>query len=268
MGKNALFDDYEAFVAKFKPKKTTDDCYTPAPVYEAVRDFALALNPEATAGRRVIRPFWPGGDYESEDYTDGAVIDNPPFSIFSKIVMFYVSRRVPFFLFAPHMTLMSGPVARLAGLTGVVVDTDVIYKNGARVKTAFVTNFWPGAPRMVISGNLKRIVMDALSASKPDTSQKKIRWPENVISAALAGKLAVPGVEIEIPAAEAFAVRKLNCGQVIYGHGLIVSDRVAAELRAAGLRAELRAAGNVVRYELDEREMEIVSALNKAGMKK
>ena len=23
------FEDYEAFVEKFKPKKTTDDCYTP-----------------------------------------------------------------------------------------------------------------------------------------------------------------------------------------------------------------------------------------------
>lgn len=263
MGKNPLSDDYEAFIDKFKPKKTTDDCYTPAPVYEAVRDFALALNPEATAGRRVIRPFRPGGNYESEDYTGGAVIDNPPFSIFSKIVRFYTARRVPFFLFAPHLTLLSGPVGTLAGVTGVVVETNVIYENGAQVNTSFVTNFWPGAPRMAISGKLKRIVMEAMAGAAPDRGKRKIVWPENVISAALAGKLAVPGVDIEIPAAEAFHIKGLNCGQKIYGGGLIVSDRVAAELRAA----ELRAAAKVNRCELDEREMEIVAALNKAGMK-
>lgn len=265
MGKNALFDDYETFVAKFKPKpkKTTDDCYTPAPVYEAVRDFALALNPEVTAGRRVIRPFWPGGDYESEDYTDGAVIDNPPFSIFSKIVRFYASRRVPFFLFANQKTLMNGPSGRLDGVTGVVTEIRIIYENGALINTGFVTNFWPGAPRMVISGNLKRIVKAVMGASKPDTRRRRVIWPENVISAMQVGKLATVGVDIEIPAAEAFAVRKLNCGQEIYGNGLLVSDRVAAELRAA----ELRAAADVERYELDEREMEIVGALNKAGVK-
>ena len=31
-----LFNDYEGFVEKFKPKKTTDDCYTPPAVYDYV----------------------------------------------------------------------------------------------------------------------------------------------------------------------------------------------------------------------------------------
>ena len=29
--------EYEAFVDKFKPKLTTDDCYTPPEVYEVVK---------------------------------------------------------------------------------------------------------------------------------------------------------------------------------------------------------------------------------------
>lgn len=29
-------DEYRAFVDKFKPRKTTDDCYTPDNVYQAV----------------------------------------------------------------------------------------------------------------------------------------------------------------------------------------------------------------------------------------
>lgn len=31
---------YEEFVEKFKPKKTTDDCYTPPSVYAVIRDWA------------------------------------------------------------------------------------------------------------------------------------------------------------------------------------------------------------------------------------
>lgn len=31
--------EYEAFVDKFKPKLTTDDCYTPPEVYEVVKNW-------------------------------------------------------------------------------------------------------------------------------------------------------------------------------------------------------------------------------------
>lgn len=36
-------EDYDAFLAKFEAKKTTDDCYTPRDVYEAVVDHVFAL---------------------------------------------------------------------------------------------------------------------------------------------------------------------------------------------------------------------------------
>jgi hypothetical protein len=32
--RQTTFLDYEGFLDKFQPKKTTDDCYTPANVYE------------------------------------------------------------------------------------------------------------------------------------------------------------------------------------------------------------------------------------------
>ena len=74
---------YEEFVEKFKPKKTTDDCYTPPEIYEAVKEWACleySIDPDT-----VVRPFWPGGDYEAFDYPEGCtVIDNPPFSILKK----------------------------------------------------------------------------------------------------------------------------------------------------------------------------------------
>lgn len=31
-----VFNDYDGFVEKFKPNKTTDDCYTPPAVYDAI----------------------------------------------------------------------------------------------------------------------------------------------------------------------------------------------------------------------------------------
>ena len=44
MTREEKFNDYEGFVEKFKPKKTTDDCYTLPAVYEAVKAWA-SLNP-------------------------------------------------------------------------------------------------------------------------------------------------------------------------------------------------------------------------------
>lgn len=39
-GQTAFYDveaaNYDAFTEKFKPKLTTDDCYTPEPVYDAI----------------------------------------------------------------------------------------------------------------------------------------------------------------------------------------------------------------------------------------
>ncbi len=78
--------EYEAFLEKFKLKKTTDDCYTPPAVYDAVLNFCR--KEFDIEGKDIQRPFYPGGDYqaEAENYgEDVVVIDNPPFSILSKI---------------------------------------------------------------------------------------------------------------------------------------------------------------------------------------
>ena len=71
MGKS---ETYEQFVEKFKPKKTADDCYTPSEVYEDVKNW---VEKEYQIDGPVIRPFWPGADYQSIEYPpDGVVIDN------------------------------------------------------------------------------------------------------------------------------------------------------------------------------------------------
>ena len=96
---------YEEFVDKFKPKKTTDDCYTPPEVYDAVLAWVRAEY-DIADDVPIVRPFWPGADYERAAYPDGCVVvDNPPFSILAKIIRFYQAHGVRFFLFAPSLTL-------------------------------------------------------------------------------------------------------------------------------------------------------------------
>ena len=54
-GKRGDFNDYEKFITKFKAAKTTDDCYTPQPIYEAVVDYVFRKGnlPEDT---EIVRP--------------------------------------------------------------------------------------------------------------------------------------------------------------------------------------------------------------------
>ncbi|MCB9018053.1 MAG: hypothetical protein WCU80_07750 [Paludibacteraceae bacterium] len=44
---------YELFVEKFKPKLTSDDCYTPAPVYNAVLEWAKGRFP-SLEGKNIV----------------------------------------------------------------------------------------------------------------------------------------------------------------------------------------------------------------------
>lgn len=148
------FEDYEGFVEKFKPKKTTDDCYTPPAVYAAVLEW-VKEEIGIPDGLEVIRPFYPGGNYQAENYADKVVIDNPPFSILSEIVRFYHARGIPFFLFAPRMTCLSGEKAGMENLTAVFGCKDITYENGANVPTAFLTN---------MMGDVKIRVSETLAA--------------------------------------------------------------------------------------------------------
>ena len=60
---------YEEFVEKFKPKLTTDDCYTHPLIYDTVRDWACREYGIDLGS--IVRPFWPGGDYERFTYPAG-----------------------------------------------------------------------------------------------------------------------------------------------------------------------------------------------------
>lgn len=109
-------ETYEEFVAKFLPKKTTDDCYTPRECFEAIKSYVCErfnVDPKT-----VICPFYPGGDYERENYEGRVVIDNPPFSILSEIIRFYGERGIPFFLYKNGLTLQKEALKHHVLITG------------------------------------------------------------------------------------------------------------------------------------------------------
>lgn len=219
-------EGYAEFVDKFKPKLTTDDCYTPPEVFAAVLAF-VREQVRPVDDKDVIRPFKPGGDYERETYPPGGVVvDNPPFSIFSKIVKFYTEHGVPFFLFAPALTLFSP-----SRVTFIIADADIVYENGACVRTGFVTNMC-GDLRVWLAPALGRAIAEA--QKKEDAGFGKYNYPPELITSATLGKLVDRGLELKITADECRFVRNVDWlkarGKSLYGGGFLLGAR-AAEAR-------------------------------------
>ena len=213
-GKRGDFNDYEKFITKFKAAKTTDDCYTPQPIYEVVVDYVFRKGnlPEDT---EIVRPFRPNGDYTTEEYPEGCVvIDNPPFSILSKIVRFYVARDIKFFLFAPALTLFSSSSS--ACCTKIVCGVSVTYANKAKVATSFLTNIF-GDNAIICDNELYTTIRDIDERLQKESSKKltKIIYPDNVVSAALLQKVA-KRLTFVIPASEIKPIKSAG-GVSIFG---------------------------------------------------
>lgn len=249
-------DDYADFTAKFEPKKTTDDCYTPAPVYDAVLGFCRSQG-WVSEGTQVVRPFWPGADYTKLEYPDGCVVvDNPPFSIYAQVVRWYLRRGIKFFLFGPQLTL----VVSRADVCYLPTQACVIYENGANVKTGFVTNLLPGV-RLWTAPPLVR----ALKAAQPEKSiQAKHTYPDCLVTTATLGKVACREVDFMVRSDECAEVSSISAlraaGKSLFGRGFLLSDRAAADRAAADRAAADRAAG--VCISLSPSEQAIIDRLN------
>ena len=261
-GKRGAFNDYEKFITKFKAAKTTDDCYTPQPIYEAVVDYVFNKGnlPEDT---EIIRPFRPNGDYTTEEYPEGAVvIDNPPFSILSKIVRFYIARDIKFFLFAPALTLFSSSSS--SRCTKIVCGVTITYANKAKVATSFLTNIF-GDNAIICDNDLYRTIKEIddglVRADSKDL--RKINYPDNVVSSALLGKIA-KRITYVIPAKETTPIKSAG-GISIFGGGYLLSskaaaEKAAAEKAAAEKAAAEKAAAEVVR--LTPQELRMIDELD------
>ena len=261
-------DDYNEFLDKFEQPKTTDDCYTPDNIYEAVAEYASEISGISRA--KFVRPFYPGGDYECEKYPGGcAVVDNPPFSILAKIVDFYTEKAIPFFLFAPGLSALG--YTRRQGVTAICTYEGITYENGASVATSFVTNMvGPDVVAMTapaLSADINRLNKENEQArSKP---VPKYSFPVELITSAKLGYLSKYGQDVKVLRDESIFVRTLDAMKEagaagIFGSGYLLSEKAAAEKAAAEKAAAEKAAAEkaaATRWPLSEREQALIHAL-------
>lgn len=254
-----LFTDYEGFVKKFEVKKTTDDCYTPKEVMDLVIDYVNEKYP--LKDMQIIRPFFPGGDFESIDYPSNAVvIDNPPFSIITKICKYYIERGIKFFLFYPHLTAFSSDI----DATHIIASAEITYENGAIVKTSFVSNMF---------GDLK-IIGDAELHNKFKELQErgnanlpKYEYPNNILTVSKIAYCVEKGVSITIDKKDLKFYRRMDAqkkhGKFLFGSGFLASNKAAAAVVAAAKKASAVAEkkDNVIVWELSPKELQIIETL-------
>lgn len=267
--RQAKLTDYDGFVEKFKPKLTTDDCYTPLQIYEIIKTWAVEKY--GLQGRTVLRPFKPGGDYEAEEYPEGCVvIDNPPFSILRKIKDFYIARQIDFVLFAPTLTLFSSTDNVISY---VQVNAPIRYHNGAIVNTSLVTNL--GDNLIETAPDLRRRIVEAQKKSgvKFNTVAKYV-YPEHVISSALLDRYVKHVQPFVLKRSEAYFVRTLDSQRAtkkgIYGGGYLISSNAVKRLREC-LQSPLSEGCTdtepPTKWELSEREKQIIKDLDEQSQK-
>lgn len=256
-------NEYKQFVEKFKPKKTTDDCYTPPNIYEAIKTWVCekyGVDPD-----KVVRPFFPGGDYERFDYSGKkVVIDNPPFSIVSQIVRFYEENGVDFFLFAPYLTNFGSGL----NCCHIITSSVITYENGARIDTAFLTSL---DKRLVVGDpELGAIIKEQDEKNRQETTKQlpKYDYPDNVLTSAMVGRMAKHGVPYELDHEDALFIRSLDSqrtqGKVIFGGGYLLSEKATQEkIMAEKIMAEKIMAEKIMaeKWQLSEREQDLIKRL-------
>ena len=247
-----VFKDYEAFIQKFKEarEKTTDECITPPEVYfEVLRWVSEHVDIE---GRSIVRPFYPGGDFEKFDYPERCiVVDNPPFSIRSKITCFYLERGIDFFLFNPALTLFMPH-----DVTYVLTNASVRFDNGAELPISFTTSLFPDV-RIMTAHDLRealgRIFKKAIGAS--NKKQKHFVWPPCVLSAARGNFW---DVDVKIKKSECQFTRK-PCGcKSAYGGAFMLSDAATQRVEAAMAATRF----DKLTLQLSESDRAIIARLN------
>ena len=259
-------EEYQAFLEKFQLKKTTDDCYTPPVVYEAISKWVAEtyhVNPAS-----FMRPFYPGGDYQKESYPKGAVVvDNPPFSILAEISQFYKERQIKFFLFAPTLTLFSSSSS--SSSCALPCNVGITYENGATVNTSFLTNLEDPSLRLRSCPSLYKAVKEANDVNLRELRRElpKYSYDHHIITSTFVGALSRLGIAFSVPVAESERISQLESqkasGKAIYGKGYIVSEQVFAEREKA--EREKAEREKAKRWELSEKEKDIIRRLSRHG---
>lgn len=229
--------EYDKFCEKFEVKKTTDDCYTPPHIYNVVADYVhqrYGVNYDD-----MLRPFYPGGDYETEHYQSNAcVVDNPPFSQLAKISEFYCKNNIKFFLFAPTLTLFSAK--NFDKYDHIICAFRCEYENGAKVDTSFITNL--ESDLVLESGiYLSKELNKAQNAHKKENPYKRYKYPDCLLTSARFRTMVNGGVNFALRRGEYFYTRALDeqrkVKKQVFGSGLVISENAENRLKKAKEKA-------------------------------
>lgn len=190
------------------------------------------------------------------------MIDNPPFSILSKICKWYIEKNIKFFLFAPRLTLFSNNLDVTYIIDGA---PPIVYENGAKVSTSFITNL--DTCRIRSASGLRQAITKAQGESKPKGLPSYV-YPDNVITSSSLEALAKYDIEFRFAKDEVHFTRSLDMQKsfekAIFGAGFLISDKKAEELREAKQTETKKILGNTeakIHWELSEREKKIIKNL-------
>ena len=131
------------------------------------------------------------------------------------------------------------------------VGVPVIYENGAKVETSFLTNLENSQFRSAPS--LYQSVQEAVARTKTPVSLPSYCYPENVITSPMLDRFSKYGIDYRVEKESCKHIRALDSqkkeGKSIFGAGYLISEKAAAEKAAAKV------------WELSERETEIIKTL-------
>ena len=245
---------YNYCVTNGRNINTTDECYTPPAVYDTVLDYAVERY--HLQGKHVVRPFIPGGDYQKYVYDKhDVVIDNPPFSMTTKITKWYVDHNIPFFLFINGMYGVSLSRGLHGKATVIVTNANVsFYNKGSekRIRLGFVTNLEP--KNIILRGDAT--LSNRLNGLIKKKSSKRFHYPDNFLKNNDIVSALQRNVELKLTT-DNLDYNKAHHVEV-FGGGYLVNDQLYNEFNES-LKHDLP---NTYCVTLSTREKKLIEQLN------
>ena len=258
---------YKYCITNGRNINTTDECYTPPAVYDTVLDYAVERY--NLQNKHIVRPFIPGGDYQKYVYDkNDVVIDNPPFSMTTKITKWYINHDIPFFLFINGIYGVSLSRGLHGKATVIATNTNASFyhkPNNKVIKMGFVTNLEP--KNIIIRGDAT--LTNRLNGLIKKNSFKRFRYPENFLKNNDILAALQRNVELKLTTNNCLFEDNLDYHKAqihaksqrfdVFGGGYLVNDKLYAEFKES-LKHDLPGTYSVT---LSTREQKIIEQLNK-----
>ncbi len=149
-------------------------------------------------------------------------------------------------------------------MTVLITGAQIIYKNGANVATAFVTNMEP-ENAIVGSVELSKKIKAVTNKLRYDTLPT-YKYPDNILRMSDIATLVCYGEDITIKRKSGTDIKQMQhqreIGKEIYSRSYILSTAATMEYIKARERAQKKADENIIEWELREEELELIRLLD------